>query len=78
MSVEQMRKSMIKAGVYSKEDIDKICKLEKDYQEECERIAEECETEGYPTYGDNYELRCESIRSYYDEQIADIDEKYSE
>lgn len=76
MTIEEMRQSMTQANIYSKADIDKICELEKAYQEECEEIAEQCEAEGYQSNGSNYELRCESARAYYDEQIADIDANY--
>lgn len=75
-TIEDMRNSMLKANVYTKADIDKICELEKQYREECEDIAEQCEAEGYPSNGSNYELRCENARAYYDEQIAYIDAKY--
>ena len=75
-TIEEMRNSMLKAGVYTKTDIDKICELEKAYQEECQEIAEQCEAEVYPSNGSNYELRCENARKYYDEQIADIDANY--
>lgn len=77
MTIEEMRNSMLKANVCTKADIDKICELEKQYREECQEIAEQCEAEGYPSNGSNYELRCESARAYYDEQIAYIDAKYS-
>lgn len=43
MTIEEMRNSMLKAGVYTKADIDKICELEKAYQDECQEIAEQCE-----------------------------------
>lgn len=33
-SIEDMRNSMLKANVYTKADIDKICELEKAYQDE--------------------------------------------
>lgn len=56
-TIEEMRQSMTNAGVYSKADIDKICELEKAYQDECQEIAEQCEAEGYPSNGSNYELR---------------------
>ena len=75
-TIEEMRNSMLKAGVYTKTDIDKICEFEKVYQKECQEIAEQCEAEGYPSNGSNYELRCENARAYYDEQIAYIDAKY--
>lgn len=39
-SIEDMRNSMLKANVYTKADIDKICELEKAYQDECQEIAE--------------------------------------
>ena len=76
MVIEEMRQSMTEAGVYTKADIDKICELEKAYQEECEEIAEQCEAEGYPANGSNYELRCADARKYYDEQIKIIDANY--
>lgn len=75
-TIEEMRQSMTQANVYTKADIDKICELEKAYQDECQEIAEQCEAEGYPSNGSNYELRCENARAYYDEQIADIDANY--
>lgn len=76
--IVEMRRNMTAAGVYSKEDIDKICKLEAQYLKECEEIAEECEAEGYPPYGNNYDLRCSDARRYYDELIEKIDSKYGE
>lgn len=75
-TIEEMRQSMTKANIYTKADIDKICELEKAYQDECQEIAEQCEAECYPSNGSNYELRCENARAYYDEQIAYIDAKY--
>lgn len=56
-TIEEMRQSMTQANVYTKADIDKICELEKAYQDECQEIAEQCEAEGYPSNGSNYELR---------------------
>ena len=74
--IEEMRKSMIEAGVYSRKDIGEICRLEQSFLEECEEIAFQCEEEGYPSHGDNYELRCAEARKKYDEQIALIDSTY--
>ena len=76
--IDDMRRSMTEAGVYSKADIDEICSLESEYEKECSEIALQCMEEGYPSHGENYELRCESARRYYDEQIAIIDEKYED
>lgn len=78
MKIEEMKKNMIDAGVYTIEDIEEICRLETEYAQECEEIAEQCAAEGYPSNGENYELRCENARCYYDEQIAFIDSKYEE
>lgn len=75
--IEEMKKDMLQAGVYSKEDIEKICEIEREYQEECEKISEQCVAEGYPAQGSNYELRCEGARKWYDEQIKQIDRKYN-
>ena len=41
-------------------------------------FGEECEAEGYPSYGTNYDLRCSDARRYYDELIEKIDSKYGE
>ena len=76
MTIEEMRNSMLKAGVYTKADINKICELEQQYRNECEEIAEQCEAEGYPANGSNYELRCADARKYYEEQIEIIDANY--
>ena len=76
-NIEKMCQSMTEAGVYTKADIDKICELEKAYQEECAEITDQCEAEGYPANGDNYDLRCASAREYYDAEIEKIDAKYS-
>ncbi len=76
MNIEKLRKSLTDAGVYSLDDINEICRLEKEYQEECDVISEECVAEGYPSHGSNYDLRCEQARKYYDEQLSYINEKY--
>ena len=67
---------MTEANIYTKADIDKICELEQQYRHACEEIAEQCEAEGYPANGSNYELRCSEARKYYDEQIEIIDANY--
>ena len=75
----EIKKNYEKAGIVSAEDIEKICVLEEQYAEECEKIAEMCEEEGYPAHGSNYDLRCESVREYYDAKIDEIlDEYYTE
>ena len=39
------------------------------YLVECEEIAQECEDEGYPSRGSNYEIRCKALwdRFYADD-----------
>ena len=76
--IEEMREEMLENGIYSRADIDEICKLEQEYLDECAEIEEDCIAEGYPANGSNYELRCAEARKYYDEEIAAIDEKYME
>lgn len=77
---DEMRKNMLASGFYTgadaEKDIEKIIELEKEFDELCEEIAEECEAEGYPSHGSNYELRCASAREYYDERISYINWKY--
>lgn len=74
--IEEMRQEMIKGGFYRRADIDAICSLEAEYEKECLEIEEQCEAEGYPGNGNNYELRCAEARKYYDEQIVAIDATY--
>ena len=76
--IEEIRKNLVEAGFYKKEDIEKICRLEATYIDECEGIADQVELEGYPTNGSNYDLRCSEARKYYDEQLELIDSKYEE
>lgn len=78
MDIELLRKNLADAGVYSAADIEEICRLEAEYALECEEIANQCVEEGYPSHGSNYDLRCESARCYYDDQIAAIDSGYKE
>lgn len=41
-----------------------------DYHKECESISIDCEAEGWPPYGSNYDLRCSELwDSYYKEQL---------
>ena len=39
----------------------------KQYKEECEEIAIQCEEEGYPSNGSNYDLRVAALEPYYPE-----------
>ena len=66
----------LKKDGYTMEDIDAIIRLRAEYAKECEKIADQCVEEGYPSNGSNYELRCENINSYYDEQEDAIHAKY--
>lgn len=42
-----------------------------EYEEECNEISAQCEAEGYPAHGSNYELRCEAAWEYYLQCIDD-------
>lgn len=74
-TMETIEKKLRKAGINEK-DISTICRLEADYDEDCQLISDECVEEGYPAYGSNYEIRCESRRKGYDEEINLILESY--
>ena len=69
-------KYMIDGNVVSIEDINTIRDLEKRYLKEREKIADECEKEGYPRYGSNYVLRCECLRGKVYDTIDFILSKY--
>ena len=73
--IEKMRNSMLAAGKLTIEQIDEICELEEAFIEECKEIALECEEEGLPSHGSTYDLRVESLREWYDEQIDAICEE---
>lgn len=45
MKIDELRKSLVEAGFYKKEDIEKICEIERAYLEECAEIEEDCEKE---------------------------------
>ena len=38
------------------------------FKDDCEDIAEQCEQEGYPRHGSNYELRVEGLLEEYQEE----------
>ena len=38
---------------------------ENEFSEICEDIARECEEEGYPAHGENYDLRVAQARAWY-------------
>jgi len=42
-------------------------RLQKEFDEECEEIAAECEAEGLPSHGSSYKLRVEALKesSYF-------------
>ena len=42
-----------------------FCKINKMYEEDCAEISAQCEEEGYPSHGSNYDLRCESLGESY-------------
>jgi hypothetical protein len=71
--IERQRIALVEAGYYTDEQINRMCELERQYNAECEEIAQKCSEEGYPSHGSNYDLRCANIRKYYDEQIALLD-----
>lgn len=54
---------------------DEYDKLYAEYEAACERIAEECEEEGYPSHGSNYELRVERLRESYPELFEEDEDE---
>lgn len=46
------------------------------FKEECKEIAEQCEEEGYPNHGSNYDLRCENVwDDYYGPAVAELEDE---
>ena len=56
--------------------------LEKMFDEDCKKISEQCVSEGYPSHGSNYDLRCESrwntIMQTYPWLFMDDEDEYEE
>lgn len=52
-----------------------IQRLNAAYSSECEEIADSLEEEGYPSHGNNYELRCSSL--YENCYSAELSELYA-
>jgi hypothetical protein len=76
--IDNMKAAMVAAGFYKLADIEEICQLEEQYMNECAEISRQCEEEGFPGTGENYDIRCAAARQWYDEQIEAIDQKYEE
>lgn len=74
-NIMNMKMNMLRVGKLSWKQIIEICKLEGQYEYECQKIAAKCEAEGDPSHGSNYELRCAQARIFYDEQIALIESR---
>lgn len=53
---------------------DYIDRLWEQFNAECEEIARQCEEEGYPSHGSNYELRVDNLMESYPE-LFDFDDK---
>lgn len=49
-----------------------------EYNADCEAIAEQCEAEGYPANGNNYELRCSQLEQDYPELFGEDEEEEEE
>ena len=48
-------------------------KLYNQYLADCEAISQQCEEEGYPSHGANYEIRVEQLEKDYPE-LFDMEE----
>ena len=76
INIEKIKAAMIAADFYKLADIEEIWRLEEEYMKECAEISRQCEEEGFPGTGDNYEIRRAAARQWYDEQMKAIDQKY--
>lgn len=63
---------------YSVEDAQAIKDLYKEYKEGCEQIAADCEKEGLPSHGSNYDLRAGQLWDSINRDIELIESKYEE
>lgn len=54
---------------------EKMDKLWEQFDAECEEIARQCEEEGYPSHGNNYELRVDELMKSYPELFEHNEEE---
>ncbi len=47
-------------------------KVLREFYNECAYIAEQCVEEGYPSHGENYDLRVSELENWYKEMYPDI------
>lgn len=50
----------------------KVDELYNQFLAECEEIADQCEEEGYPSHGSNYDLRCDDAWNWYKPAIDEL------
>lgn len=63
---------------YSAKDVQAIKDLYREYEEGREQIAADCEKEGYPAHGSNYDLRAGQLWDSINRDIELIESKYEE
>lgn len=73
--IEERTAAMKKLG-YSNEDIQKCLQLDQEFEDELEKIEEQCEAEGYPARGSNFELRAAQLEEAYQREYDAIEMKY--
>ena len=74
--MEYLRYRLSWEGVVSPDDIEKVCNLENECCELCEKLAEECDAAGERFCGSDYEIRADEARAKCDKEISEILEKY--
>lgn len=73
--IDERTAAMRRLG-YSEEDIRECLSLDRQFEDDCDKIAEQCEAEGYPSHGYNYELRVEQLEEFYRDKYNAIEMKY--
>lgn len=63
---------------YSAKDVQAIKDLHKEYEEGCDLLTADCEKEGYPSHGANYDLRVGQLWDSINSDIELIESKYEE
>lgn len=76
-SLEETKKYYTSRG-YSREDIDLIIEYMEEFYDRCGEIAADCEEEGYPSHGSNYDLRVENEWKECEEAIRRIERQYGD
>lgn len=78
--IEEITIEEVEAEFEAQQADEELDALMEEYRAACAEIARECEEEGYPSHGENYDLRCaqlwrDSYAEYFEEDEEEDDDE---